>query len=155
MQTREKTDFPFKKSKIVTDLQNHELFMWIYNRIHKKAEKLQFFRRHSSLLVRSIKQAKKKSGRKPSLFVENCLFLTFIRLRVGLTETDLVFRFQVSVPNLKNTCHMDIFSLQRTFTFNLLEDVLWYYPKCFTGLHRMHFRKTKHCQGSVTNLLCI
>ena len=58
MQTREKTDFPFKKSKIVTDLQNHGVFMWIYNRIHKKAKKLQFFRRYSSLLVRSIKQAK-------------------------------------------------------------------------------------------------
>ena len=58
MQTREKTDFPFKKSTIVTDLQNHGVFMWIYNRIHKKAEKLQFFRQYSFLLVRSIKQAK-------------------------------------------------------------------------------------------------
>ena len=55
---KRKTDFPFKKSKIVTDLRNHRVFMWIYNRIHEKAEKLQFFRRYSSILVRSIKQAK-------------------------------------------------------------------------------------------------
>ena len=53
MQTRKKTDFPFKKSKIserlvkfYTGLQNHGVFIWIYNRIHKKAEKLQYFRGH-------------------------------------------------------------------------------------------------------------
>ena len=50
------------------------------------------------LPVRTIKQAKirKKTGKKPSLSIENCLILTLIRLRVGLTETDLAFRFQVS-----------------------------------------------------------
>ena len=48
------------------------------------------------LPVRNITQAKKKLGKKPSLSIENCLFLTFIRLRVGLTETDLAFCFQVS-----------------------------------------------------------
>ena len=60
MQTREKTDFPFKKSKIVTDLQNHGVFMWIYNRIHKKAEKLQYFRRDSSFTSKNYQTRKNK-----------------------------------------------------------------------------------------------
>ena len=39
---KKKTDFLFKK--FYTGLQNHGVFMWIYNRIYKKAEKLQYFR---------------------------------------------------------------------------------------------------------------
>ena len=72
--------------------------MWIYNRIHKKAEKLQYFRGGSSFTSKNYQTSKnkKKSGKKPSLSIENCLSSTFIRLRVGLTETDLAFRFQVS-----------------------------------------------------------
>ena len=48
MQTRKRSRFSiqdFKDSerlvKFYTGLQNHGVFMWIYNRIHKKAEKLQ------------------------------------------------------------------------------------------------------------------
>ena len=39
---------------------------------------------------------KKKSGRKPSLSPEICLFLTLLRLRVGLPEQDIAFRFGIS-----------------------------------------------------------
>ena len=72
--------------------------MWICNIIHKKAEKLQYFRRDSSFTSKNYQTSKnkKKSGRKPSLSIENCLFLTVLRLRVELTETGLAFRFQVS-----------------------------------------------------------
>ena len=34
--------------KFYTGLQNHGVFMLIYDRIYKKAKKLQYFRRHSS-----------------------------------------------------------------------------------------------------------
>ena len=72
--------------------------MWIYNRIHKKAEKLQYFRRDSSFTSKNYqtRKNKKKSGKKPSLSIKNCLFLTLIQLVVGLTEADLKFRFQGS-----------------------------------------------------------
>ena len=99
-----------------TSLQNHGVFMWIYNRIHKKVEKLQYFSKDSSFTSKNYQTSENKRiiGKKPSLFIENCLFLTLIRLRVGLTETDLAFCFQVSVA-IKNTCQMDIISLPRTF----------------------------------------
>ena len=79
-------------------LQNHGVFMWIYNRIHKKVVKLQYFSRDSSFTSKNYQTSENKRiiGKKPSLFIENCLFLTLIRLRVGLTETDLAFCFQVS-----------------------------------------------------------
>ena len=69
--------------------------MCIYNRIHKKAEKLQHFRGDSSFTSINYQTSKneKKSGKKTSLSIENCLFLTLIRLRVGLTKTDLAFLF--------------------------------------------------------------
>ena len=67
MQTRKKTDFLIKKSKIskrlvkfYTGLQNHGVFMWIYNRIHKKAEKLQYFRRDSSFTSKNYQTRKNK-----------------------------------------------------------------------------------------------
>ena len=90
--------------------------MWIYNRIHKKVKKLQYFSKDSSFTSKNYQTSENKRiiGKKPSLFIENCLFLTLIRLRVGLTETDLAFCFQVSVA-IKNTCQMDIISLPRTF----------------------------------------
>ena len=123
MQTREKTDFPFKKSTIVTHLQNHGEFMWIYNRIHKKAEKLQFFRQYSSLLVRSIKQAKIRKNQGGShlyLLKTACFNFNSITCRINRNRFGVSFS-SVTVPNLKNTCHMDIISIQRTFTFNLLD----------------------------------
>ena len=105
MHTRKKNRFSIQEVKnskrlvkFYTSLQNYGVFMWIYNRIHKKAEKLQYFRGGSSFTSKNYQTSKnkKKSGKKPSLSIENCLSLTFIRLRVGLTETDLAFRFQVS-----------------------------------------------------------
>ena len=66
--------------KFYTGLQSHEVFMWIYNRIHKKAEKLQYFRGDSSFTSKNYQTSKnkKKSEKKPSLSIENRLFLTLI-----------------------------------------------------------------------------
>ena len=111
--------------------------MWIYNRIHKKAEKLQYFRGGSSFTSKNYQTSKnkKKSGKKPSLSIENCLFLTFIRLRVGLTETDLAFRFQVSQSLISRILATQISFLSQGLSpliyWPRKEDVLQYYPKCF------------------------
>ena len=62
-------------------MQNHGVFMWIYNRIHKKAEKLQYFWGDSSFTSKNTQTSKnkKESEKKPSLSSKNCLFLTLIR----------------------------------------------------------------------------
>ena len=67
MQTRKRNRFSiqeFKDSerlvKFYTGLQNHGVFMWIYNRIHKKAEKLQYFRRDSSFTSKNYQTSKNK-----------------------------------------------------------------------------------------------
>ena len=67
MQTRKRSRFSiqdFKDSerlvKFYTGLQNHGVFMWIYNRIHKKAEKLQYFRRDSSFTSKNYQTSKNK-----------------------------------------------------------------------------------------------
>ena len=90
------------------------------------------------LLVRTIKQVKiRKSRKNPSLSIENCLFLTLIRLRVGLTETDLTFRFQVSQSLISRILATWISFLSQELLpltyWPKKEDVLRYYPKCFKG----------------------
>ena len=67
MQTRKRNRFSiqeFKDSerlvKFYTGLQNHGVFMWIYNRIHKKAEKLQYFRRDSYFTSKNYQTSKNK-----------------------------------------------------------------------------------------------
>ena len=52
--------------KLFPGFQNHEVFMWICNRIHKKGRK-------TAVLARTIKQAKiKKSAKKPSISTRDC-----------------------------------------------------------------------------------
>ena len=52
-----------KLVKFYTGLQNHGVFMWIYSRIHKKAKKLQYFRRDSSSKNYQTSENKKYQGR--------------------------------------------------------------------------------------------
>ena len=145
---KKKRDFPFEKSKIVKDflifnfytgLQNHGVFMWIYNRIHKKVEKLQYFRGDSSFTIKNYQKSKnkKKSGKKSSLSIENCLFLTLIRLRVGLTGMDLAFGFQVSQSLISRILATWISFLSQELSpliyWPRKEDILRYYPRFFKG----------------------
>ena len=124
-------------AKFYTGLPNHEVFMWVYNRIHKKTEKLKYFRGDSSFTSKNYHTSKnkKKSGMKPSLSIENCLFLTLIQLRVRLTETDLAFRFQFSQSLISRilTTWISFFSqeLSPLIYWSKKENVMRYYPKCF------------------------
>ena len=100
---------------------------------------MQYFRGDSSFTSRNYQTSKnkKKSGKKPSLFIENCLFSTLIRLRVGLTETDLAFRFQVLELLISRILATWISfpsqELSPLIYWPRKEDMLWYYPKCFNG----------------------
>ena len=46
--------------RFYTGLQNYEVFMWIYNRVHKKAEKLQYFRGDLSFTCKNYQTSKNK-----------------------------------------------------------------------------------------------
>ena len=52
-----------------------------------------------------------KRGASRSLTPLNELFLVLCRLRCGLTEIDLAYRFEISVDRFKNFCYLDKFAL--------------------------------------------
>ena len=83
--------------KFYTGLQNKKVFEWIMRKIRDKVSKLQYYQGEKSLIEKYYQTSqKKKFGRKPSLSPENCLFLTLLRLRVGLPERDIAIRFGIS-----------------------------------------------------------
>ena len=83
--------------KFYTGLQNKEAFEWMINKIRDKIPKLKYYQGKKSFIEKNYQTSqKKKSGRKPSLSPENCLFLTLLRLRVGLPEQNIAFRFGIS-----------------------------------------------------------
>ena len=69
--------------------------------------------------------------------IENCLFLTLIRLQVGLTETDFAFYFQVSQSLISRILATWISFLSQELSPLIYrpreEDVLRYYAKYFKG----------------------
>ena len=102
--------------KFYTGLQNKKVFEWIMNKIKDKIPKLLYCQGQKSFIEKNYQTSqKKKSGRKPSLSPGNCLFLTLLRLRVGLPEQDIAFRFGISCL---------IYWPDR-------EDVQRHYPQCF------------------------
>ena len=76
-----------KMLKFYTGLQNKKVFERTMNKIKDKIAKLQYYQGKKSFLEKKYQTfQRKKFGRKPSLSPENCLFLTLLRLRVGLPE---------------------------------------------------------------------
>ena len=68
---------------------------------------------------------------------ENCLFLTLLRLRVGLPEQDIAFRFGISQALVSRIFSFNIYIsfLARDLSCLIYwpdsEDVQKYYPQCF------------------------
>ena len=90
-----------KMLKFYTGLQNKKVFERTMNKIKDKIAKLQYYQGKKSFLEKKYQTfQRKKFGRKPSLSPENCLFLTLLRLRVGLPEQVL---------------HLDLVSLKPLF----------------------------------------
>ena len=73
-----------KMLKFYTGLQNKKVFEWIMNKIKDKIPKLQYYQGEKSFIEKNYQTSqKKKSGRKPSLSPENCLFLTLLSWSTG------------------------------------------------------------------------
>ena len=100
---------------------------------------MQSFKGNSSFISKNYQTSenKKKSGKKPSSSIKNCLFFILIRLRVGSMETDLACRFQVSLSLFSRILNTWIWFLSQDFSLLIYwpkkEHVLRYYPKCFKG----------------------
>ena len=102
------------------------------NKIKNKIPKLQYYQ-GEKLLKKTFQ--KKKSGRKPSLSPENCLFLNLLRLRVGLPEQDIAFRFGISQALVSRILVTWISFLAHKLSCLIYwperGDVHKYYPQCF------------------------
>ena len=73
--------------------------------------------------------------KKPSLSPENCLFLTLLRLQVGLLEQDIAFRFGIFQALVSRILLTWISFLAHKLSCLIYwpdrEDVQRYYPQCF------------------------
>ena len=78
-----------------TGLQNYAMFEWIYNKVSEKAKRLIYYNDENSFAAKSRNKKHKKSGPKRKLDSKNELFLTFVRICLGLVEQDLCYRFNV------------------------------------------------------------
>ena len=112
-----------KKLKFYTGLQNKKVFEWIMNKIKDKIAKLQYYQGKKSFIEKNYQTSeKKKSGRIPSLSPENCLFLILLRLRVGLPEQDIAFRFGISqaLNSRILVTWISFLALELIYMFNIL-----------------------------------
>ena len=112
-----------------TGLQNYDVFQWLYKRIKLKANNLNYSN------SKNESKTGKKFGPKRKLNTRNELFLTLVRLRLGLTELDLAFRFKVSQSTVSN-----IWSTWIPFLGKELQPLIFWptqeqnnrnYPNCF------------------------
>ena len=77
-----------KAVSFYTGLQNYAMFEWIYNKVSEKAKRLIYYNGENSFAAKSRNKKHKKSGPKRKLDSKNELFLTFVRIRLGLVEQD-------------------------------------------------------------------
>ena len=112
-----------KMLKLYTGLQNKKTIKWIINKIKDKIAKLQYYQGKKSFIEKNYQTSeKKKSGRIPSLSPENCLFLILLRLRVGLPEQDIAFRFGISqaLNSRILVTWISFLALELIYMFNIL-----------------------------------
>ena len=114
-----------KLVNIYTGLQNAKLFEWVYNRILVNARNLSYYGGTSI--------QKQRSSRK--LDVKSTLLLVLVKVRLGLTDNDLAFRFDVSQSTVSAILNVWLPFLSREFEpfihWPTREENERAYPKCF------------------------
>ena len=121
-----------------TGLQNYGVFTWLFDRVKDKAKHLHYYRGESSFVLKKhqLKVKKKKSGRHRQLSAEDDCLMTLIRLRVGVTEIDLAFRFKVNQSTVSQILATWIAFLGKELNGLIIwpsrDEFQRYYPKCFS-----------------------
>ena len=110
---------------VYTGLQNVRLFEWLYNRIANNAKSLKYYPQTS--------MQKQRSSRK--LNIRSTLFMVLVKIRLGLTDNDLAFRFQLSQSTVSNILNAWLPFLSKEFEtlihWPTREQNERAYPKCF------------------------
>ena len=120
-----------------TGLQNFSIFQWLFKRLEHKIKCLTYYNtdQSSQISKANISKTSKNRGRKRKLSLENEFFLTLCRIRSGLTEEDLGFRFGISQGTVSQ-----ILSTWITFLGKEMKCFIHWpsreknnkvYPKCF------------------------
>lgn len=111
-----------------TGLQNYDLFKWLFKRLEAKAKTLKYVNGR-------LGSAHSRTGPKRKLSLEDEFFLTLVRLRLGLTEMDIGFRFKISQSTVSTILRTWIPFLAKEFEVFIhwpsKEEALNSLPKCF------------------------
>ena len=123
-----------KHVRLYTGLQNIGVFNWLFDRIKEKAKCLTYLNGQKTGLSK-VKKVTKKRGRKRKLPLKDEFFLTLCRVRAGLTEDDLSFRFGISQGTVSKILSTWIPFLGREMKCLIhwpsRENNNRVYPKCF------------------------
>ncbi|XP_065647697.1 uncharacterized protein LOC136077086 [Hydra vulgaris] len=111
--------------RIYTGLQNAKLFEWLHKRIDGEAKKLNYYNQKTTQKHRINRKVDTKTA----------MFLVLVKLRLGLTDNDLAFRFKISqslVSNILNTWIPFMSLLLKDFIhWPTKEENKNAFPKCF------------------------
>ena len=120
-----------KLFKLHTGFPSYQVFKFIFEKIKAKASRLRYLRGEKS----TSKANMNKPGRGSIIDDEHKFLLTMMKLKLGLTQEDLAFRFGISV----STCSRIVRTwfcflgkeLKSLIYFPTAEENLRYYPSCF------------------------
>ncbi|XP_065648027.1 uncharacterized protein LOC136077793 [Hydra vulgaris] len=111
--------------RIYTGLQNAKLFEWLHKRIDGEAKMLNYYNQKTTQKHRINRKVDTKTA----------MFLVLVKLRLGLTDNDLAFRFKISqslVSNILNTWIPFMSLLLKDFIhWPTKEENKNAFPKCF------------------------
>lgn len=118
-----------KSMNFYTGLQSYEVFKWLYDRISHKVSGITY--------TNSKKESEgKKRGPKRLLSGEEEMFLTLVRIRLGLLEEDLAHRFKISQTSVSNITSTWCAFLAREWSIFIYwptqEENRNYLPQCFS-----------------------
>ena len=120
-----------KLFKLHTGFPSYQVFKFIFEKIKAKASRLRYLRGEKS----TSKANMNKPRRGSIIDDEHKFLLTMMKLKLGLTQEDLAFRFGISV----STCSRIVRTwfcflgkeLKSLIFFPTAEENLRYYPSCF------------------------
>ena len=114
-----------KLVSVYTGLQNVKLFKWIHDRIKDEANNLQYYQQKTKQKLRASRKLDTKSA----------LFLVLVKLRLGLTDNDLAFRFKIAQSTVSTILNTWLPFLSKELSpliyWPTMEENVGAYPKCF------------------------
>ena len=129
-----------KNVHLFTGFPGCKYFTWLYDCIKDKIERLHYYKGEASCHYLNDKMGNKR-GPPRALDSKSQMLMTFMKLKLNLTEEDLAFRFEVSVPHV--SCILSTYIL--FLASEMKHAIVWptvdalgaYYPKCFQSFGKV------------------